>query len=53
LAWGLDHPDIDAVFEQMGGEAVPQRMWADPLADVGCLGRLDDDAMELPGTDRL
>ena len=49
----LDDPDIDAVLEQMGGEAVAQRMRADPLGDVGGLCRLDDDAMELPGADRL
>src|SRR5918993_4123048 len=27
----LDHPDVDAVLEQVGGEAVAQRMRADAL----------------------
>src|SRR5207245_2497243 len=31
---GLDHADIDAVFQQMGGKAVAQRMGADPLGDL-------------------
>jgi hypothetical protein len=31
---GLDHADIDAVFQQMGREAVPKRMRADPLGDL-------------------
>src|SRR3546814_5908224 len=38
--------------EQMGREAVPQGMRSDPLGDIGCFGRLDDDPVELPGTDR-
>jgi len=41
----LDHPDIDTVFEQMGGEAVPQCMRADPLGDIGRVRRFDDDAV--------
>src|SRR5437764_211840 len=49
----LDHPDVGAVLEQVGGEAVAQRMRSDPLGDVGRLRRLDDDAVELPGADRL
>ena len=48
-----DDPDIDAVFQEVGGEAVPQRVRPDPLGDVGRLRRLDDDPMELPGADRL
>jgi hypothetical protein len=28
-------------------------VWADPLGDMRCLGRLDDDAMQLAGADRL
>ena len=35
----LDHPDIDVLFQKMGGEAVPQRVRRDALADfrqVGC-----------------
>ena len=31
----LDDADIDAVLEQMGGEAVAQRMRSDALVDVG------------------
>ncbi len=49
----LDHPDIDAVFEQMGGKAMPQRMGADPLVDILCLCGLNDDAVQLPCADRL
>src|SRR4051794_23750599 len=41
----LDDADIGAVLEQVGGEAVAQRMRADPLGDVGGLRRLDDDAV--------
>src|SRR5271154_2859519 len=49
----LDDADIDAVFQQMGRETVAQRVRSDPLGDLRGLGRLDDDAMELPGADRL
>src|SRR5215207_6130255 len=49
----LDHADIGAVLEQVSGEAVAQRMRADPLGDIGRVRRLDDDAMELAGADRL
>ena len=49
----LDHADIDAVLEQMGGKAVAQRMRADALGDVGRLRRFDDDAIQLAGADRL
>src|SRR5271169_6025642 len=49
----LDDADIDAIFQQMGGKAVPQRVRSDPLGDLRGLCRLDDDAMELPGADRL
>ena len=34
---GLDHADIDAVFQQMGRKAMAQRMRADPLGDLGGL----------------
>src|SRR3954471_10833853 len=50
---GLDDPDIGAVLEQVRREAVAECVRADPLGDVGRLRRLDDDAMELPGADRL
>ncbi len=49
----LDDPDVGAVLQQVGGEAVAQRVRPDPLGDVGGLCRLDDDAMELPRADRL
>ena len=49
----LDDADVDAVLQQVGGEAVAQRVRADPLGDVGCACRLDDDAVKLPGADRL
>src|SRR3546814_4075187 len=43
----LDDADVDAIFEKMGGETVPQRVRSDPLVDVRGLGGLDDDAVEL------
>src|ERR1700758_3437005 len=49
----LDDADIDTVFEKMGGETVAQRVRSNPLCDLRRLCRLDDDAMELPGADRL
>ena len=49
----LDDPDIDAVFQQMRGKAVPQCVWTDAPGNLGGVGRLDDDAIELPGTDGL
>jgi hypothetical protein len=49
----LDDPDVDAVLQQVGGEAVAQRVRPDPLGNVGGLRRLDDDAVELPRADRL
>ena len=49
----LDDADVDAVLQQVGREAVAQRVRPDPLGDVRGLRRLDDDAMELPGADRL
>jgi hypothetical protein len=45
--------DIDAVFQQMGREAVPQCMRADPLGDIRRVRRFDDNAMQLAGTDRV
>jgi hypothetical protein len=47
----LDDADIDAVFQQMGGKAVAQRVRSDPFGDLRGLCRLDDDAMQLPGAD--
>ena len=49
----LDDPDVGAVLQQVGREAVAQRVRPDPLGDVGGLRRLDDDAIELPRADRL
>ena len=46
----LDDADVDPVFQQMGGKAVPQCA-VDPLSDLSGLCRIDDDAMELPGAD--
>ena len=48
----LDDTDIDAVLEQVGREAVAQRVRPDPLGDLRRLRRLDHDAMKLPGADR-
>lgn len=44
----LDDPYVGAVLQQVGREAVAQRVRPDPLGDVGSPGRLDDDAVELP-----
>src|SRR3546814_6793098 len=48
----LDDADIDTVFEEVGGEAVAERMRPDPLVDIGGLSCFDDDAVELAGADR-
>ena len=37
---GLDHADIDAVFQKMRRETVPQRKRPDPLGDLRRLRRL-------------
>ena len=44
----LDDADVDAVLEQVRGEAVPQRVRPDPLADARGVSRLDDDTVQLP-----
>ena len=49
----LDNADIDAVFQKMGGKAVPQCVWADAPGNLGRMRRLDHDAIELSGADRL
>ena len=49
----LDHADIDILFQQMGGEAVAQRMGRHPLPDPSRFGRLMDRAVDLPGRDRI
>lgn len=49
----LDNADIDAIFQKMGGKAVPQGMRADAPGNLGRMRRLDHDAIELSGADRL
>ena len=49
----LDDTNIDAVLQQMRGEAMPQGVWADPLVDACCLCSVDNDTMELPSAERL
>ena len=34
----LDHPDVDALLKQMGGEAVPQRVHGDVFIEAGRRG---------------
>jgi hypothetical protein len=43
----LDHPDVDVLFQQVGGEAVAQRVRRHPLVDPGRLGGGVDGAAEL------
>jgi hypothetical protein len=45
----LNHANIDILFEQMRGEAVPQRVRRHALLDPGGLGRGTDGAAELAG----
>jgi hypothetical protein len=35
----LNQPNVDVLFEQMGGEAVPQRVLRDPVGQTRPLGR--------------
>jgi len=49
----LDHADIDAVLQEMGGKAVPQRVRSDPLGDLGGLRGHVTGARELTGRHRL
>ena len=49
----LDDADVDVLLEQMGGEAVAQRMGRDALLDAGRFRRLMDGAVELARRDRL
>src|SRR5436305_7894149 len=48
----LDNADIDAVFQQMRRETVPQRVRPDPLGDLRRLRGLGDDPVQMPGADR-
>jgi hypothetical protein len=49
----LDHPYVGSVFQEVGSEAVAQGVRPDSLGDVGGLGCLHDNTMELAGADRL
>ena len=49
----LDDADVDAVLKQVGRKAMAQRVGTDPLGDPGCGRRLDNDAVQLPGAERL
>ena len=49
----LDDADVDVLLEQVGGEAVPQRVRRHPLLDPGGLGGGVDGAVELAGRQRL
>lgn len=48
-----DHADIDLVFENMGGEAVPERVHRHPLVDLGRLYRGTTGAAELACGEKL
>src|SRR3546814_1277387 len=47
----LDDADVDAIFEKMGGETVPQRVRSDPLVDVR--GRSEEHTSELQSLMRI
>ena len=49
----LDDPDVGILFQEMSGEAVPQRMRRHPLLDSGGFGGGVDSAVELTGRQRL
>ena len=49
----LDDADVGVLFQQMRGEAGPQRMRRHSLLDAGGLGRGMDGAVELAGCERL
>src|SRR5246127_1757208 len=49
----LNHANIDILFQQMRGEAVPQRMWRDALLDPRGLGGGVDGTTELAGRQRV
>src|SRR6266853_1627310 len=49
----LDDSDISVVFEQVGREAVPQRMQRYVLLDPGCVGCLVEQAAQLAGSHRF
>ena len=47
----LDDADINVLFEQVGGKAVPQRVRTDALADARCFSGLVDGTVQLPRRD--
>src|SRR3954447_1729879 len=49
----LNDPDVGVLFQEMRGEAVPQRMRRYPLLDSGGFGGGVDSAIELSGRQRL
>jgi hypothetical protein len=49
----LDDTDVGVLFQQMRGEAVPQRVWRHSLLDPGGLGGGMDGAAELAGRQRF
>ena len=49
----LDNPNVDVLFEQMRGEAVPQRVRRHALGDSRRLRRGVTGAIELPGRHRV
>jgi hypothetical protein len=49
----LDHPDIHLLFEQVGGEAVPQGMHRDAFVDTRRQGSLMHGSVELTCAPRL
>ena len=48
----LDHPDVDALLEQVGGEAVPQGVHGHRLVDLGHAGGGVSGALERARRDR-
>ena len=48
----LDHPDVDPLLQQVGGEAVAQRVHGDRLVEPGGLDRLAAGALHRPCRDR-
>ncbi len=48
----LDHPDVDALFEQMGGKAMSQRMHRNRWIEVDDADRLATSPLQRPHGDR-
>src|ERR1700751_4394554 len=49
----LNHANIDILLEEMGGEAMPQRVWRHALLDPRGLGSGTDGAAELAGREQV